>query len=201
MAILSSRLLLQTHSLTLLYFAYTLLAAPERLTSAAPVWVIGESMHLPLTTADDSLLEPSAALALCAIVLTGAAAHQLIFSLPLSPLGETGEKNEGVFAAKVAALNDTITNWMIASGIRTLGNGAAIIAIYLSTLSRRSQAEELDLELPQGMLGFLCNRVVFTACMTDMLFWGWLYTTLKDEGRDLARSVQAWRERAEREIN
>lgn len=33
----------------------------------------------------------------------------------------------------------------------------------------------------------LANRVTFTVGLTNMLFWGYLWTTLKDEGREIGK--------------
>ncbi|KIW94474.1 uncharacterized protein Z519_04450 [Cladophialophora bantiana CBS 173.52] len=46
MALLSSTLLLRTHSLTLLTCAYYLLTSPTSLLSSTPIWLLGESMSV-----------------------------------------------------------------------------------------------------------------------------------------------------------
>ena len=43
-------------------------------------------------------------------------------------------------------------------------------------------------------LGLLANGAVFTACLADMLFWGYVWTNLKEEGRELAQGIAQRRE-------
>jgi hypothetical protein len=40
----------------------------------------------------------------------------------------------------------------------------------------------------------LANRVTFTAGLADMLFWGYLWTVLKDEGREIGGLLARRRE-------
>lgn len=35
-------------------------------------------------------------------------------------------------------------------------------------------------------LGLLVNRVVFAGAFVEMLFWGYIYSTLREESRELA---------------
>ena len=39
-----------------------------------------------------------------------------------------------------------------------------------------------------GMSG-LCNDVVFTACLVDMLVWGYVYTVVKEERRAVVEGI------------
>jgi len=40
----------------------------------------------------------------------------------------------------------------------------------------------------------LPNRVTFSAALMDMLFWGYLWTVLKDEGREVGKALARRRE-------
>ena len=46
-----------------------------------------------------------------------------------------------------------------------------------------------------GSIGALVgNQVVFSAGLMDMLFWGYLWTVLREERREILGKVQALRE-------
>lgn len=75
------------------------------------------------------------------------------------------------------------------SAVRVLLEGVFVAYMYLFYSTRynaRIAAGEQDV----GVFGLLANRVVFTVAMADMLFWGYMWTVLRDEAREVAGLVQ-----------
>lgn len=54
------------------------------------------------------------------------------------------------------------------------------------------EAEDDEIEFEKvvsegaGGVGLLVNRVVFAGIFLEMLFWGYIYSTLREESRELA---------------
>lgn len=46
-----------------------------------------------------------------------------------------------------------------------------------------------------GVIGMLANRVTFTFALTDMLFWGYLWSALREEAREVLQTLARLSER------
>lgn len=264
MALLSSLLLLRTHSLTLLTISFYLLFSPAQLLNATPIWLLGESMGIrPADFAHDEALPPSSSslpilpgsrqrnapaggfrgpnlggaaaagfpavkisgesqselelLALLALVVAAYGFFQFIFAgdLTLLPPTQSSSPSSSASASKSATaskqqqsstssryaeelhtLFTAQSRWLTFSGLRMLGSAILVAWIYVfhshsSTFTSTSSATTTGMSL-------LANRVTFTVALSDMLFWGYLWTVLKDEGRQVATNV-AIRRAAEEE--
>lgn len=213
MPLLGSSTLLLTHSLALLLTSFILLSQPALLTSSAPVWLLGEAMHIRDTPSFSSPSEPLAGLALLAAVLAlieGVFAAGL-GAVPTSLRPAAGSRREigaadgGVsegrvasssdirsFAEKVAVLHAMQGRWMAISMIQCLGFGLLVMVSYLTSPREQVMGYVVPVERGQGWLGLgmLNNRVVFVGALVEMLFWGYLWTVLKEEAGDLARMIK-----------
>ncbi|KAK5262467.1 hypothetical protein LTR20_000690 [Exophiala xenobiotica] len=231
MPLLSSTLLLRTHSLTLVIFAYYLLTSPTSLLSSAPIWLIGESMfvrppayasgqHPSNAGPDTGAFRPPALLqtptraqspvtgstsdrelfALLALSLLTYALMQFIFAGDLTlilPSGPTSIKSSGKSAATQSTSSSSSSSsrlaeelhtlltaqsrWLTLAGLHVLASSGLVFWIYM--FHSHAQSDATDSMFPG--VGLLANRVTFTAGLADMLFWGYLWTVLKDEGREI----------------
>jgi hypothetical protein len=99
------------------------------------------------------------------------------------------------YAEQVHTLLTAQARWLTLAGLHVLGSSVLVAWIYLFHSDPHSQSHSQS--LPSSSLsGFalLANRVTFTAALVDMLFWGYLWTVLKDEGRDVAKALARRRE-------
>lgn len=88
--------------------------------------------------------------------------------------------------------------------VRVLVEGVLVAWIYVAFGRRSNTTGGSDnlggLGLAQGVGAALGNQVVFTAALGDMLFWGYLWTVVREERREVFRGVEKWRaEEAERD--
>ncbi|EXJ65482.1 hypothetical protein A1O7_01823 [Cladophialophora yegresii CBS 114405] len=242
MPLLSSTLLLRTHSLTCLTFAYYLVTSPSQLLSSTPIWLLGESMSLrPASYAPEpqpglhdagpgsSRISTSHRLsslitghgtanmhaerelcALLAVVLVGYAVMIFLFagdltlpSLSLSSSASSGKVSSPSsgpattssprrYGEEVHTLLTAQSRWLSLAGLHVLASSGLVAWIYLF----HSQAGTNRSVPSSSLSGFplLANRVTFTAALMDMLFWGYLWTVLKDEGREVAKALARRRE-------
>lgn len=99
------------------------------------------------------------------------------------------------YAEELHTLFTAQSRWLTLSGLRMLGSAVLVAWIYMFH-SHRSGLTSSSLANTTGIT-LLANRVTFTAALTDMLFWGYLWTVLKDEGRQVAANVAMRREAEE----
>ncbi|OCT46001.1 hypothetical protein CLCR_00508 [Cladophialophora carrionii] len=256
MPLLSSTLLLRTHSLTFLTFAYYLLTSPAQLLSSTPIWLLGESMSLrpasyaPEPQPHDSPSSSSSSksstsnrlsslitghgtatvhaerelCALLAVILVGYAVTIFLFAGDLtlpstappsssssSSRGGGGKASSGSGASvtraaasssrygeQVHTLLTAQSRWLSLAGLHVLGSSGLVAWIYLfHSQAHLYSPATTGQSLPSSSLsgfGLLANRVTFTAALVDMLFWGYLWTVLKDEGREVAKALARRRE-------
>ncbi|KAF7505659.1 hypothetical protein GJ744_000594 [Endocarpon pusillum] len=201
MPLLASHTLILTHSLACLTTSSILLTNPTLITSSSPLWLIGEAMHIRETPSFSQASEPVAALALILAVL---AIVEGTFAASLSVVSTT-KKADGqgggvqAFAEKAAILHHAQGLWMVVSTVKTLVFGVLVMGSYLSTAREGGGmgyvVPVVDERGPGWFgLGMLNNRVTFVGAFVEMLFWGYLWTTLKDEQRELARRIKVKRE-------
>ncbi|EXJ53784.1 uncharacterized protein A1O5_13033 [Cladophialophora psammophila CBS 110553] len=260
MALLSSTLLLRTHSLTLLTCAYYLLTSPIHLLSSTPIWLLGESMsvrpagYAPEITPNDASSTAGAStrmskntnmkgllagqgkgtgqperelFAFLALLLVVYAVTQFLFAGDLSMLQSTAAttassssstqarssrgtgvssprkdstaKSPSRYAEELHTLLTAQSRWLTLSAIHVLASSTLVFWIYTFHSHSASEAPsatsspEKWTSLLSG-LNLLANRVTFTVGLADMLFWGYLWTVLKEEGRDIAKVLARRRE-------
>jgi hypothetical protein len=203
MPLLPSHTLILTHSLTSLLASYALLTSPSTLLSSSftPVWMLGEAMHIrePLSTWVSSPSEPVAA---AALILALAALMQGFFASGLVGVEVEGKgkgkgkAEAGELGEKVYRLRYAQTQWMGMAGIRVLFMGLLVMWTYVFQGNRNDEGSSYGGRKMNAGGGFtlLANRAVFSAAMMDMLFWGYLWTNVREEGRELAVAVSRLRE-------
>ncbi|KAL6250761.1 hypothetical protein RBB50_003064 [Rhinocladiella similis] len=234
MPLLSSTLLVRTHSLTLVLFSYYLLTSPWTLVSSAPIWLLGESMFVRAPAYAPDHLHPSdprsnlphqgggfrppallqnpargpgtipaltgttaerELFAVVAVLLVAYALMQFVFAgdltliLPSGPTSIRAGKQPASPAASSARLAEELhtlltaqSRWLTLAGLHVVGSSALVFWIYM--FYSRTAAQSGDY---YSISDLLANRVTFTVGLTNMLFWGYLWTTLKDEGREIGK--------------
>lgn len=211
MALFTAHTLILTYSLTLLTVSWLLLFSPHALLSSSPIWLLGESMHIRPFTSSSSLQmtspllaqgsdPPSDALALAALVLTLTSLTQIVFAGGLASTGSTTATRRSSRA--LAQRSTAQAQWMILAGVRVLLTGLLTGWIYVFGSERRHRWSSETLlgaapvaggGKPNG-LQLLANNVVFTGSLSDMLFWGYVWTVLREEARELAEDMMMARE-------
>jgi Increased loss of mitochondrial DNA protein 1 len=195
MPLLPSHTLILTHSLTCLTTSFVLLTRPHLITSSAPVWLIGEAMHIRDTPSFSLPSEPLAALALVLAVL---GIVEAVFAGSLAGANTSSKKEEDIqaFAERAAVLHNAQGQWMTTSTLKSLMFGLLVMYSYLTTKREQGMGYVVPVERGAGLFGFgmLNNRVMFLGAFAEMLFWGYLWTTLKDERKDLAKGIRKRRE-------
>lgn len=194
MPLLPSHTLILTHSLACATTAFTLLTNPSLITSSGPVWLIGEAMHIHETPTFSLPSEPLAALALILAVLAlveSAFAGNLI-SIKKAEAGQSVQ----AFTERAAVLHNAQGQWMVVSTTKALVFGVLVMYSYLTSSREQGMGYIIPVDRSAGPLGlsFLNNRVTFVGAFVEMLFWGYLWTNLKDEGRGLAARIKVKRE-------
>jgi hypothetical protein len=103
------------------------------------------------------------------------------------------------WAEETHTLLSAQAKWLTLSGLHVLGSAVIVAWIYLFH-SRRAiaqtpiaQATANDMSLPEGF-SLLANGVTFTAALMNMLFWGYLWSVIRDEGREVGKAVMRRRE-------
>ena len=174
--------------------------------SVNPLASLTRSTKTVLTTSEHELL------ALIAIILAAAGFSTMILSSPLqfskstltartTPEGKTVRKSSVEVGETIAKLNLTQTTWQIFSGLHVIVSAVFVSWMYIFqsekygrsifTASAWSPAGEAQTS------SLLANNVTFTLGMVDMLFWGYLYTTVKEERRSVLEVAQRRREEDE----
>ncbi len=200
MPILSSYILILTHSLTLFTTSYLLLTQPALLTNSSALWLLGESMHV--RPSPQSFAIPSEPLAVISLLLAASGLTQLFFASGLASLSYKKEDaaGKGSLGEQAAVLRSSQSTWMALSGIRVLFSGVLAMWIYLIHSERGIIVESENISGIKG-IGLLANSIVFTAALCETFFWGYVWTVLKQEGTELAKSVMEGRENRQAVLN
>jgi len=203
MPLLSSYLLITTHALSALTASYLLLTRPSLLVSSSPVWVLGESMHI--RPPPPSFSVPSEAIAAAAFALALAAVSQLFFVSGLGSIDtNSGKAKEsggtGTIGEQVAVQRASQSSWMSLAATRVFVMGGLAMWIYLMKSNSGTVIDSATVGGVKG-LGLLANSAVFTAAMGEMLFWGYVWTVLKEERSGLAKTVMQGREGRQAVLN
>ncbi|CAF9915727.1 hypothetical protein IMSHALPRED_002684 [Imshaugia aleurites] len=162
MAIVSAQSLLRTVSLFHLTLSYYLFTSPSTIASQNLVYVLGAAMEIP--DPPISLSTPSPASTLAALFLA---------LLAISDLTSSGLPEE--------------------VGSHHWSSQAPVRLVFFFAVTGYSYAGK-----PGGLWGgkagtraeVLCNSVVFTWGFMEMLWWFWIYITLRDEKRELMVKIQ-----------
>lgn len=208
MPLLPSHTLVITHSFLLFGTSVILLINPSLLASSTPVWLMGEAMHIRESPSFSLPSEPLAGLALVLAVLGlvegvfagGLATGNTTLRSARRQDGLGGEDDGGngsvqAFAEKAAIFHDMQGRWMIISTLKTLVFGLLVMYSYL-TSGEQEMGYIVPVERNTGLLGLgmLNNRAIFVALFSEMLFWGYIWTVLKEELRELATRIKKIKE-------
>lgn len=163
----------------------------------------------PLTSQPISLDEETLeVLGIVGVLLAVMGVTQLVFSGGLSPpasLGTSQSKSGGAGSkGSKARLGEEIHTTITAQSshlnlafIHVCGAGALVAWIYLFHSSRNFLSTSSSLSSPKTQAGSLAavlgNQVVFSAALMDMLFWGYLWTVIREERREVLTKVQGMR--------
>jgi hypothetical protein len=171
--------------------------APEHPTDTSP----RTSMNLkglisPQSGSTSSERELMALLALLLVVYAGTmflfAGDLTMLPLPVEGKAGSGSASGATSSRYGEELHTLLTaqaGWLAVAGIHVLGSSILVAWIYLfHSHSRSATAQSLPSESLSG-LSLLANRVTFTVALVDMLFWGYLWTVLKEEGREVGRAL------------
>lgn len=209
MPLLASHTLVLAHTLTLLATSTILLTNPSLLTSSAPIWLIGEAMHIRDTPSFSLPSEPLAGLALVLAVLavvegvfagglatgqTNPSSAKSRDAADMNVVGGGGGVSIQAFAERAAVLHSVQGGWVTVSTIQALAFGLLVMYSYLTSPREQGMGYVVQVERGGGLLGMLNNRVIFVGVFAEMLFWGHLWTVLKEEARELAGRIAARRE-------
>ena len=136
--------------------------------------------------------------ALLAIVLVVYAGMIFLFAgdLTLLPASTGGQvsvaRSSSRYAEELHTLFTAQSRWLTLAGIHVLGSSILVSWIYLFH-SHSATGQSLPSSSLSGF-SLLANRVTFTAALVDMLFWGYLWTVLKEEGREVGKALARRRE-------
>ncbi|KAF4231613.1 hypothetical protein CNMCM8980_009625 [Aspergillus fumigatiaffinis] len=203
MALLSSKTLIQAHALFLFVLAVYLTRSPSTVTESDVVFMIGEVLQID---AAPSFSRPQSPFALCGILLIADALVDLIIVAKIPRVNELVAMAQAArsqsatpmfsalqnpFAARLAALYSEI--WTLLSAARFCLFFAVSFFIYQSKPdawgmgagAARSTGGYGALEATSG-LDQLKNRVVFTYGFMEMMFWLWIFITLREERQEIA---------------
>lgn len=110
--------------------------------------------------------------------------------------GDKAQAEERALGERVHTLHRAQTRWLAVAFARVVGMGALVAWMYLVHADRAGSAatrKKAAATAPGGLAG-LANQVVFTMAMGDMLFWGYMWTVLREERREVMAKVARWRE-------
>lgn len=221
MALLSSHVLLRTHSLLLLTTAYFLLTSPLAILNSPIIAILGGSMHIhaaqfqpslnPLTSTPLALdSETIELLGAVALLISVYATTQLVFAgsllIPSSlsnPSSSTGgaaaaapRRNSRALGEDLHTLLSSQSTHITLSTTHIFTNGALIAWIYLFHSERNllsGLSDSSSVSKPGSLGSILGNQVVFSAGLMQMLFHGYLWTVVSEERRAVLGRVQGMR--------
>ncbi|KIV77580.1 hypothetical protein PV11_09369 [Exophiala sideris] len=141
-------------------------------------------------------------LALLALVLIVYAIGQFLFAgdlavvLPSSaptqsnPQSRSPTKSSSRLGEELYTLLNAQSRWLTLAGLHVLGSALFVFWIY--AFHSHAIFGTDNAIFPSALR--LANRVTFTAGLADMLFWGYLWTVLKEEGREVGSMLARRRE-------
>jgi hypothetical protein len=147
---------------------------------------------------------PSEPIAAAALALALAALSQLFFVGGLGSIDTNSKAKEnggaGTLGEQVAVQRASQSSWMSLAATRVFVMGGLVMWIYLM---KSNSGTIIDSDTVGGVkgLGLLANSAVFTVAMGEMLFWGYVWTVLKEERSGLAKTVMQGREGRQAVLN
>ncbi|PHH62655.1 hypothetical protein CDD81_6801 [Ophiocordyceps australis] len=157
MPLITSKTLLTSISLFHMTLAFFFLTSPSTVNDQILVYILGESMGIPIVRGFDS---PSAPLALLAVVLALLGLSDLV---SLSMPEELG----------------SLYHWGTQAPLRSFITMALVFYSYFQSVRvPRGPSSAHDASLHGGNL---TNRVVFTFAFLEMITWFWIWVTLREE--------------------
>lgn len=139
-------------------------------------------------------------LALLGLMLGFAALTQLVLATPLrysrsnltvtqSSDGKATRKSSQALGEEAFAILSAQTLWQTLAGLHVVLSSAVVLGIYLLKSERYGSTARTG----EGW-DLLANDVVFAAAMSDMLFWGYVYTVVKEERKEVLEVLGRRRE-------
>ncbi|BCS24698.1 uncharacterized protein APUU_41142S [Aspergillus puulaauensis] len=207
MGFLSSKTLVKGHALFLFTLAVYLTKSPEVVTESDVVFMLGELLRLDSSTTP-SFSRPQSPFAMCGILLAAEALVDLILITKIPHLNEILAMAEAArreapgavsglermrtnpFIARLTTLYSEI--WTLLSLTRFCLFFAVSFFIYQSkpdawkVAADRAVRGSASPGEPSG-LDQLKNRVVFTYGFIEMMFWFWIYITLREERQEISQ--------------
>ncbi|KAL2828684.1 increased loss of mitochondrial DNA protein 1 [Aspergillus cavernicola] len=203
---LSSKTLIKAHALFLFTLAVYLTKSPEVITESDMVFMLGEFLQLD---ASPSFSRPQSPFAMCGILLVADALIDLILVTKVphineilamaeaarsqapdsvsggSGSGSTMNIRSNPFVARLASLYSEI--WTLLSACRFCLFFAVSFFIYQSKPAAWGVSPAVAAS-QGGLSGLdhLKNRVVFTYGFMEMMFWFWIFLTLREERQEIA---------------
>lgn len=104
---------------------------------------------------------------------------------PSSTSKSTSKANSSRLAEELHTVLTAQSRWLTLAGLHVVGSALLVFWIYAFHSHSHANAVAGEAMFP-GLLR-LANRVTFTAGLADMLFWGYLWTVLKEEGREVGK--------------
>ncbi|KAL4914032.1 increased loss of mitochondrial DNA protein 1 [Aspergillus aurantiobrunneus] len=207
MGFISSKTLIKTHALFLFTLAVYLTKSPEVITESDVVFVLGEFLQVDSSTSP-TFSRPQSPFAMCGILLIADALIDLILVTKIPHINEIlamaqaarseapgavsglARMRTNPFIARLATLYSEI--WTLLSASRFCLFFAVSFFIYQSKpdawgveVNRTARGLHASAGELSG-LDHLKNRVVFTYGFMEMMFWFWIFLTLREERQEVA---------------
>ncbi|RDW57437.1 uncharacterized protein DSM5745_11521 [Aspergillus mulundensis] len=203
MGFLSSKTLIKAHAVFLLILAVYLITKSEVVTESDVVFMLGEFLQLD-SRASPNFSRPQSPFAMCGILLVADALIDLILVIKIPHINEILAMAEAArseapsavsglarmrtnpFIARLATLYSEI--WTLLSLSRFCLFFAVSFFIYQSKPDVWGVARSGGPAAPGELSGleYLKNRVVFTYGFMEMMFWFWIFITLREERQEVA---------------
>ncbi|KAL4900585.1 hypothetical protein BDW74DRAFT_94364 [Aspergillus multicolor] len=203
MGFLSSKTLIKAHALFLFTLAVYLTKSPEVVTESDVVFMLGEFLQLD-SRATPNFSRPQSPFAMCGILLVADALIDLILVIKIPHINEILAMAEAArseapgavsglarmrtnpFIARLATLYSEI--WTLLSLSRFCLFFAVSVFIYQSKPDVWGVGRSGGPAAPGELSGLehLKNRVVFTYGFMEMMFWFWIFITLREERQEVA---------------
>ncbi|KAL5333766.1 increased loss of mitochondrial DNA protein 1 [Aspergillus crustosus] len=203
MGFLSSKTLIKGHALFLFTLAVYLTKSPEVIVESDVVFMLGEFLQLD---ASPSFSRPQSPFAMCGILLVADALIDLILVTKIPHINEilamaeaarsqapstvngVARMRSNPFIARLASLYSEI--WTLLSASRFCLFFAVSFFIYQS----KPDAWGIKFTTPVAGHGSgevsglnqLKNRVIFTYGFMEMMFWFWIFLTLREERQEIS---------------
>ncbi|KAL4779096.1 increased loss of mitochondrial DNA protein 1 [Aspergillus varians] len=214
MGFISSKTLIKGHALFLFTLAVYLTKSPEVVTESDVVFMLGEFLHLDSSTSP-SFSRPQSPFAMCGILLIADALMDLILVTKIPHINEIlamaqaarSEAPDAVhgmarmrtnpFIMRLATLYSEI--WTLISASRFCLFFAVSFFIYQSKPASWGVGVNHLAHGSEELAGLdhLKNRVIFTYGFIEMMFWFWIFITLREERQEIAARFVERDERAQ----